>query len=355
MKNQTLKIIICVITACCILISIYSCSILAKQDQSEKKEGKPLVGFSMCSLLVEGWYKDRAAITEELSRLDVDVIVQNANNDPKLQAEQIDDLIDKGVNVLIITPVVRDGLSEQLERAHREGIKIIAYARLIEGSHIDAYYCFDSFNVGRNLALGILDGMDSGNLLIINGARDDHNTTLYREGYMSILEPGINSGRIKIIDDIYCPDWEIEYAYEAVEKAIGSGKRIDGILAANDALAGAAIQVLLENGIADDTVVVGQDGELAAYQRIVEGVQHATVYKPYNKLGSSAAVAAYRMCLDLPFAYTETIDNGYENVKFYNVDVMLVTDDNIDEVVIDSGVYTQKQVYMNVIGGSDNT
>ena len=319
------------------------------RKEANKTDEKPLIGISMCSLLVERWYKDRVAFQEELSRLGADVIIQNANNDAELQAEQIDDLIDKGIDALIVTPIISSVIADRIERAKQQGIAVIAYERLIENTEIDAYYSFDNVRVGELLALGLLDGMQQGNIMIINGDRNDHNTTLYQNGYMNILEPHIEKGNIRIATEVYCTNWETEYAYSAVEDALSVGLRIDGIIATNDALAGAAIQVLLEKGIAGQIVVVGQDGDLAAYQQIVEGVQHATVYKQYDKLAGATALAAYRLSQGKEFSFSDTINNGVKDVKYYKLSPQLVTGENIDGTVIAAGVYTEDEVYMNVI------
>ncbi len=337
---------ICILMVLMLAVSLCGCI----KKETKKADDRPLIGISMCSLLVERWYKDREAFQEELSRLGADVIVQNANNDAELQAEQIDDLIGKGIDVLIVTPIISSVIADRIERAKQQGIAVIAYERLVENTEIDAYYSFDNVQVGELLARGLVDGMKQGNIMIINGDRNDHNTTLYQRGYMNVLEPYIADGSIRIVTEAYCNNWETEHAYSALEDALSTGLKIDGILATNDALAGAAIQVLSEKGIAGSTVVVGQDGDLAAYQQIVEGTQHATVYKPYTKLASAAALAAYRLSKDSPVAYFDTINNGVQDVKYYKLDPKIITKENIDDEVIRSGVYTRDEVYMNVIG-----
>jgi len=336
---------ICLFLTLMLLMTLCGCV----TKELKKADDKPLIGISMCSLLVERWYKDREAFQEELSRLGADVIIQNANNDAELQAEQIDDLIDKGIDALIVTPIISSVIADRIERAKQQGIAVIAYERLIENAEVDAYYSFDNVRVGELLALGLLDGMKSGNIMIINGDRNDHNTILYKNGYMNILNPHIEKGNIRIATEVYCNNWETEYAYAALEDALGVGMKIDGIIATNDSLASAAIQVLSEKGIAGETIVVGQDGDLAAYQQIVEGVQYATVYKQYKKLAGATALAAYRLSEGKPFAFSDTIDNGKGNVKYYKLTPQLITGENIDAVVIDGGVYTKEEVYMNVI------
>lgn len=340
-----MKKIVCVLLAAVLVLSLCGC---AKTDV-EKTDENTLVGISMCSLLVERWYKDREAFLEELSRLGADVIIQNANNDAELQAEQINDLIDKGIDVLIVTPIISSVIADSIVRAKQQGIEVIAYERLIENVPVDAYYSFDNVRVGELLALGLLEGIGGRNVMIINGDKNDHNTTLYRRGYMNILAEYIEKGDIKIVSEVYCSNWETEYAYSAVEQELDRGMRIDGIIATNDSLAGAAIRALSEKGIAGKTVVVGQDGDLAAYQQIVEGVQYATVYKQYKKLAGATAHAAFRLSENKPIAYTDTIFNGKDDIKYYKIEPQLVTLENIDEVVIDSGVYKREEVYMNVI------
>ncbi len=343
--SRSLRSVLLVLTAAALLLVAPGC---AETPRSES-DAKPLIGISICSLLVERWYKDREALDAEFSRLGADVIIQNANNDPKLQASQIDELLDKNIDALIVIPVDYTYLTDQLARADRENVSVLAYERLIENAHIDAYYSFDNVRVGELLALGLIDGMGSGNIILINGDTGDYNTVLYKEGYMRILEPYIKDGRINIVSEVYAENWETEAAYAAVEELLASDVKIDGIIATNDSLAGAAIQVLQEGGITGSITVVGQDGDLAAYQRIVEGVQYATVYKAYDLLAEKAALAAYRMAIGRPFAFSDTINNGYGDILYYKVSSQLVTGKNIDEVVIDGGVYPHEQVYMNVI------
>ena len=330
-----------------ILMLLVSCG-RNNTDAAYTEKPRPLVGISMCSMLVERWYIDRDILTTELKALGVDVIVQNANNNQEEQNKQIDYLINKDIDVLIIIPVSSTRCSLMVNKAKSHGIDVIAYERLVENAHIDAYYSFDNIRVGQLLAEGLLTKINSGNVMLINGDPEDNNSELYKRGYYNILQPYLTSGDIKVIETVWADNWKKEAAFDSVEGVLSSGARLDGIIAANDSLAEMAIDALSEAGLASKTAVAGQDGDLAAYQRIVEGVQVSTVYKSYQELARSAAQAAYRIIMDKPFLTNEIVNNGWGDIPSYLLEPELVTIDNIDEVIVQRGVHSKEDVYRNI-------
>ena len=234
-----------------------------------------------------------------------------------------------------------------VDKAKNNGINVIAYERLVKNSQIDAYYSFDNIRVGQLLAEGLLTKMKSGNIMMVNGDPEDNNSKLYNQGYYDVLQPYLTSGQIKAVATIWADNWKKEEAYDSVERVLNSGVKLDGIIAANDSLAGMAIDALSEVGLAGKTVVVGQDGDLAAYQRIVEGVQVSTVYKSYQELARSAAQAAYRIIIDKPFLTNGIVNNGWGDIPSYLLEPQLVTIDNIDEIIMQGGIYPKEDIYRN--------
>lgn len=318
----------------------------AKEGSGQKD--RPLVGIAMCSLLTERWYKDLEALTAELGRLGADVIVQNANNQQNLQNQQIENLIEKGIDVLVVIPVSSTACRRAVAKAKDAGVRVIAYERIVLQTDIDLYISFDNINLGRQMGQGLLRHMQGVNVLLINGDREDKNSEVYKEGYMEVLQPAVDTGSIQIIGEVWAENWTKEVAYDAVESQLARGVGIHGIIAENDSLAEMAIQALSERGAVNETVVVGQDGDLGAYQRIVLGVQTATVYKDYEVLAHKAALAAYRLANDRPISTNGTINNGYGDIPCYYLDTTLITKNNIQREIIEAKVYSEEEICRNI-------
>ena len=311
-------------------------------------KGRPLVGIAMCSLLTERWYKDQEALIAELGRLGADVIVQNANNQQERQNEQIQSLVRMGIDVLIVIPVNSSGCAPAIQAAKAEGIRVIAYERMVLNTAVDLYISFDNVELGRQMGRALLSELDEGNVLLINGDEGDENSHLYRQGYMQELQSRIDQGTLRIIGEVWANNWTKETAYDAVETLLNQGEAIQGILAENDSLAEMAIQALAERGMASQTAVVGQDGDLGAYQRIVLGVQTATTYKNYEVLAHKAALAAYRLANDRYISSTGTVQTGNAESPSYYLVTKLITSENIQSEIIDQNVYSQEEVYRNM-------
>ena len=256
--------------------------------------------------------------------LGAEVIVGNANEDIDRQIEQIHLIIEGGIDVLVIIPYDKDSLSQCIKAAKKKGIKVIAYDRLIINADIDAYIAFNSIKVGQLMAGVLYEKVPQGNYIIINGSQKDHNSYLFNNGFKLALKEGLDSNRIRIIDEAWADDWRLEEAYNTVSKAINEGKRIDAIIGGNDRLAEGALKALSENRLADEVYVVGHDAELSACQRIVEGIQIATVYKPIRVLAEGAAELAVKMAKDIDFEYSYTINNGKKMCHLFNMSPFLL-------------------------------
>lgn len=330
-----------------VLIGIDSTNSNTTINKRGEKE-RPLIGIAMCSLLAERWNKDQEALVGELGRLGADVIIQNANNQQELQNQQIESLIEKGIDVLIIIPVCSTDCRLAIGKAKAAGIKVIAYERLVLQADLDLYISFDNIILGQQMGQGLLEHMTEGNILLINGDPEDQNSEFYKTGYMKVLQPAIDEGRIQIIGEVWAENWTKEIAYEAVEAYLDKGISIQGIIAENDSLAEMAIQALSERGLISETIVIGQDGDLGAYQRIAFGVQSATIYKNYEVLAHKAALAAYRLANDCQISSNGIINNSYQDIPCYYLETNLITKDNIQSQIIDADVYSEDDIYRNI-------
>ena len=329
-----------------LLLTLVGCKDKEKDTKdSEITEKKIQIGLSFDSFVIERWQKDRDVFVSTAQGLNAEVNVQNANGDVKEQISQIEYLIDKKMDAIVVIAVDSEALSEVLKKAKEAGIAIIAYDRLTRNADVDLYISFDNVKVGRLMAESIVKEVPKGgNIITIYGPKTDHNVTLVEQGFNEVMK----DADLNIIYSVYAKEWLAEEAFNAVNTALAENPDIKGVMCGNDNLASEAVKALSENRLAGKVVVTGQDADLAACQRIVEGTQTMTVYKPVDQLAKAAAEYAVKLAKGEDINVEETIDDGSHEVPYYKLDPIAVTMDNIDEVIIDGGFQREEDVYLNV-------
>lgn len=328
---------------------------VAKQNESgdKKTQGgedkKIKIGFSVSDLTLERWQHDRDIFVKEAEKLGAEVLVQSANGDSEKQLSQIQNMLSQGIDVLVIVAVNTEALSPVVEQAKREGVKVLAYDRLIMNADVDAYVSFDNVRVGEMQAEYLVKKVPKGNYFLLGGSPTDNNAKMFREGQMHILQPLIDKGDIKVVGDQWAKDWQASEAMRIMENALTANKnKIDAVVASNDSTAGGAIQALEEQGLAGKVAVSGQDADLAAVQRIVEGTQSMTVYKPIKSIATKSAEVAVRLAKGEKIQTDETVNNGKVDVPFIKLDPIMVDKDNVIDTVIKDGFHFYDDVYKNI-------
>lgn len=320
----------------------------ASSQQSSEKKIK--IGFSMDTLVQERWLQDRDIFVARANELGAEVIVQSANSDSTEQARQVEYLIDQGINVLVIIPHDAEKAASLVREAQSKGIKVICYDRLIKNAGSDLYVSFDNIKVGELMAESITQKVPAGNYLIINGSKLDNNSYMFNEGYFNILRKYISNDKIRVVDQTWANDWRYEEAFKFIEKHLNNGTKIDAVICGNDTLAGAAVDALAEVRSAGKIPVVGHDADLDGCQRVVEGTQIATIYKPIEKLAKAAAEYAVQLANKQDVQVADIIDDGKSIVKYFKIDPILVTNENMYQAVIGDGdgFHKLEDVYRNV-------
>ncbi len=317
----------------------------AEIDTTEKIK----IGLSMDSLRVERWQKDRDIFKAEAEKLGAEVIVQSADGDERRQNEQADNMITQGVDVLVVIPKDSVAAAQIVQAAHAEGIKVIAYDRLIRESEPDLYISFDNEQVGYLQAEYLLRQKPKGDYFLLGGAPTDNNAQLLRKGQRRALQPAIDAGDIRLVADgkHWAVNWEPRDALKKAEQVLTqTDNRIDAVVASNDGTAGGVIQALEGQNLAGKVLVSGQDAELAACQRIVKGTQTMTVYKPIRLIATKAAQAAVALGKGEPIAEaTQGVNNGKVDVPSILLTPIQVDKANLDDVVIKDGFHTREAVY----------
>ncbi len=339
----------------CILAVAVLCTGCSGYGKNKKKEAfEPVeeneetvkIGLTVDSFVIERWMRDRDVFVAEARRLGAEVNVQDAGGNAEEQIKQIEYFIQKQMDVIVV--IARDCtvLSEVVQKAKNAGISVISYDRLIENADTDLYVSFDSCKVGELMANALMEAVpEGGNIFMIEGASEDNNVKMVREGFMNTLKgTGLN-----IVYQANCDGWIAESAVSYVEEGLEKYPDVKGIMCGNDDIASQVVQVLAERQLAGKVVIVGQDGDLAACQRIVEGTQYMTAFKSVEDMAREAAY--YAVCLgsgkkvkDL----TEEVNDGTYQIPGKILEPVAVTKENMDEVIIGKGFHRKEDVYLNV-------
>ena len=314
-----------------------------EEDSNEKKIQ---IGLTVDSFVIERWIRDRDVFVATARELGAEVNVQDAGADTKEQISQIDYFIKKHMDVIVIIARDCQALSEAVERAHNAGIRVISYDRMVNDADTDMYISFDNRKVGEVMAQSMMEAIpDGGKIFMIQGSASDNNVDMVKEGF----EDTLKNSDLKVVYEANCEGWIAELAADYVEEALEEYPDVKGIMCGNDDIASQVIQVLAENQLAGQVIVVGQDGDLAACQRIVEGTQYMTAFKSIEDLARQAAEYAVKMAEEgkLPSDVTDTMSDGSYDIPAKVLEPVAVTRDNIDEVIIDGGFHRRDEVYLN--------
>lgn len=331
-----------------LLLLLNGCGTAESDRETEAGEEKKIqIGMSFDSFVIERWQRDRDVFVSVAKELGAEVNVQNANGMVEEQKKQIDYFIQKGMDVIVIIAIDSESLQESVKKAKDAGIKVVSYDRLINGADVDLYISFDNEMVGDMMARALVkEGIDGGSVVMLGGSPTDNNVPLVEGAFKRVMA----QHRVSILDSVHADNWRAEEAAAYIYANPLIINRADAIMCGNDDLATQAVHALSETRQAGDILVVGQDADLAACQRIVEGTQVMTVYKPVERLATRAAEAAVALARgeEITGDDVTTIVSGKYQVPYIALKPISVNRDNIDEVIIGSGFHLKEDVYLNV-------
>jgi D-xylose transport system substrate-binding protein len=293
----------------------------------------------------------RMAIEEKIfktkaAELGYEVLVTDAKNDENLQREQALDLINKGVSVLVVMAVNAYTAAEIVRDAHKAGIKVIAYDRLISNCDLDYYLSYNSYNVGKYMAEYSLKLKPEGKYILLEGDKSDKNAVKVRQGHFDVIKSELQSGKIKIVYDVFTEKWDGENAYHVIKNYLNlsSIDLPDVILCANDRLANATSQALIDLGITENVIITGQDAEPKAIKNIIHNRQTMTIYKPLKPLAENAVIIAVKLMKNEKVESTETTNNSRIEVPSLLFDPVVVDKSNIKQTVVADGVIKESDL-----------
>jgi D-xylose transport system substrate-binding protein len=308
--------------------------------------GPVRIGFSMDTLKEERWQRDKALVEQRAKEVGAQLDVQVANGDDAEQTKQADNMLTKGIDVLIVAPHNGEIAASIVEAAHRKGVPVISYDRLIRNADVDLYISHQVVKIGETQAEYALQHVPKGNYVLIGGSPTDYNAKLLRDGQMNVLKPAIDRGDVKVISDQFANEWKAEEALRITEDALTkTGKKIDAIVASNDGTAGGAISALEAAGLAGKVLVTGQDAQKDAVQRIVKGTQTMTIYKPIQPLAFGAVDAAVKLAKHETVETHDKINNGKKDVPAILIPLISVDKSNVDATIIKDGYHSHQDIY----------
>ncbi|MFU8792957.1 MAG: multiple monosaccharide ABC transporter substrate-binding protein [Acholeplasmataceae bacterium] len=326
----------------------------------------PDIGISMPTTSSTRWISDGYSMKEQFEEKGYEVILEYAQDNITNQVAQVENMITRGVKVLIIAAIDNQSLTNILEEANRNGIHVIAYDRLILNSeHVSYYATFDNFGVGVLMGQGIVDGLDLENeagpfnIELFAGSPDDSNSAFFFNGAMSILQPYITSGKLVVQSgqtsqaQVGTLRWDGQVAQSRMEDLItgfySDGEVVHAVLSPYDGLSIGIISALQSNGYglgANDTpmpYITGQDAEKASVQQIINGVQSSTIFKDTRTL-AGVAVSMAEALIDgttPEINDTETYNNGVKVVPSYLLIPVFVDQSNWREALLDTGYWQE--------------
>ena len=333
-----------------LVIPLVCVGLLVSCGREEVVDEDIRIGFSTASetFLLERWEKDTKIFMNIARELGAEVVFAKSPGNALGQIPQIQYLLKQDIDVLVVIPQDMELLAGVIKKTMDKGIPVLSYDRPIMGVPISGYISFDNSEVGRHLARSLVAKVPNGNYLIVNGSVRDNNSFEVNRGVHEILKTHIDAGAVRIAEEIWLELWSFDEALEKIGVALDRHPDIDAISCANDAIAGAAIRLLAERQMVGDVAVVGQDADLLACQRLVEGSQLMTVYKPLAKLAGRAAEISVQLAGGTAPEPDQYIDNrSGRKIPFYVELPIAVFRENLEETIIADGFHTREDVYLS--------
>ena len=329
-------------------------------------QSKGTVGIAMPTKSSTRWISDGDSMVKQFQDAGYDTILQYAEDDIPTQLSQVENMIVRGVDALVIAAIDGTTLTNALDQAAALDIPVVAYDRLIRDSENVSYYTtFDNFKVGVLQAQSIVDALDMDNcspcnIELFGGSPDDNNAYFFYNGAMSVIQPLIDSGKLVVksgqtgMDKVGTLRWDGSVAQARMDNLLSAyysdGSHVDAVLSPYDGLSIGIISSLKGVGYGSGEqampVISGQDAEVPSVKAILRGDQTSTVFKDTRELAKVTVALVDDVLNDKEPTIndTETYDNGVKVVPSYLLEPVSVTKDNIKETLIDSGYYTEDQL-----------
>jgi D-xylose transport system substrate-binding protein len=311
------------------------------------KIGKVKIGFLIPASVGYRWPLDQEYVEAAALSLNAEVITRSAENDENIQLKQAKELLEMGIDVLIVVAANANTAAAIVRVAHEYNVPVIGYDRLIKNSELDYLVTFEGAEIGNLMVNYAISKKPEGNYVLLYGDAGDVNAILIKEAQEATLKPYIDSGKIKIIYRSFVEEWSGSNAYHIMKNTIDfSNEKIDAVITSYDGLAIGALKALEEAGYGGEVILTGQDAELNAVKAISEGRMSLSVYKSINSTAKTTVDLAVKLARKENVTNIDkTIFNGRKEVPVLYLKPTAVTKNNIREVLIGDKFYTEEQIF----------
>lgn len=362
--KQKLLSILCVLTLVLTMGGCGTSGEVADQSAANEKTGEGgLIGVAMPTKDLQRWNQDGENMKKQLEEAGYQVDLQYAGNEPTTQVSQIENMISKGCDLLVIASIDGSTLGEPLRQAKEAGVQVIAYDRLIMNSDAVTYYAtFDNYMVGQKQGEYIKEKLDldntdkSYNIELFTGDPADNNCNFFFGGAMDILQPYIDSGKLVVpsgqvkFEQVATPNWDSEKAQNRMDTILSGnysdGTQLDAVLCSNDSTALGVENSLESSYTGQYPIITGQDCDIANVKNLISGKQSMDIFKDTRTLASQVVkmVDSIMKGKEAEVNDTESYNNGTGVIPTYLCEPVVVTQDNYKELLIDSGYYTENDI-----------
>jgi len=362
MKSKSLTALLLIMAVVMVIGSMSAC------NPTTAPAAKVKIGLSFSDFATERWKPESELLTKLLNEKGYDVVVQEANHDVKLQNDQIDNMVAQGVKGLIIIAEDGEAVVTAVDKAAANGVKVIAYDRLIKSKNIAAYLSFDNTEVGRQEALGVLTALglpgnttwtaaNPAKVVMSGGSPADNNAHLVRAGQEEVMKTYVDSGVIKVVADFWVENWDAAKALANMENTLTAQQnKIDAVVASNDGTALGELTALKAQGLAGKVPISGQDATADGCNSIVKGEQTVTVYKDFRLLAPKVADMMDALIKGKPIEGAKPLSlatlTGNKDlagdVQCVFLPVVQVTKDNVYKEIVVSGFQPYDAVYRDI-------
>lgn len=320
---------------------------LLSVSTSCSKIGKIKIGFLIPASVGYRWPIDQAYVEKAAKEKNIEVITRSAENDENLQLKQAKELLDMGVDVLIVVAANSNTAAGIVREAHGYNVPVIAYDRLIKNSDLDYLVTFEGSEIGRLMVEYAISAKPHGNYILLFGDAGDVNALFIKEAQEKTLNPSIENGNIKIIYKSFVEDWSKENAYHIMKNILAfNNENIDAVITSYDGMAMGARKALDEAGYDNNIVLTGQDAEIESVKAIKDGRMSLTVYKSISTLANATVDLSIKLAKSQKVTDIKgSINNGRTDVPVLYLKPVAVTKNNIREVLIADKFYSEEQVY----------
>lgn len=302
--------------------------------------GTAKIGFILPNLNNKRYLIEQSYMLEKCKEKGIELLFAASDNDEQKQIQQFDEILQKGVKVIILDPVNRYTAAVMVRRAHEAGVKVISYDRLIVGCEPDAYITFDAKKIGEMIAEYALQHKPKGKYIILNGDKSDINAVWIQEGILKRIQPAINAGDITIDFTMFVENWNESDARHIMQKYLSLSADTPSCILCSSDLMARGCREALKNASIDlrGLVTTGQNAEPYACKAIINGEQSMTIYKPVRKLVDLALEISVRYLENqsVDDILPQRVNNDFADIPSRLLDGVVIDANSINLLIKDN-------------------